>query len=149
MSPRHLKVANWVMLGVLVLAGWLWQGGEFALGVLMGGLVVVINFHLLHHTLKGTLERVGKDAEDYQGRARAWFAARQILRFFALLAIIYLLVTRGWVNILGLVVGLSTVVLTLILAAIQEVIKLKNKNKEANPSHGTSDPVSRRNSGII
>ncbi len=142
MSPRHLKVANWVMLGVLVLVGWLWQGGGFALGVLVGGLVVVINFHLLHHALKGTLERAGREAEDSKGRARAWFAARQMLRFFALLAVIYLLVTRGWVNIIGLVVGLSTVVLTLILAAIQEMIKLKNKNKEANPSHGTSDPVS-------
>ena len=53
---------------------------------------------------------------------------------------IYLLVSQGWVNIIGLVVGLSTVVLTLILAAIVEVIKLKNK--EANPSHGTSDSVS-------
>ena len=49
-----------------------------------------------------------------------------MLRFFALLVIIFLLVGYGWVNIFGLVVGLSTVVLTLMLAAIIEVIKLKN-----------------------
>ena len=63
-----------------------------------------------------------------------------MLRFLALVAIIYLLVSHGWVNIFGLLVGLSTVVLTLILAGINELIKLKNK--EANPSHGTSHSLS-------
>ena len=141
MSPRQLKIANWLVLAGLILAGYLWLGREFALGILVGGLVVVINFHLLHQALRGTLERaLAAGPEETKGRAKAFFAARQLLRFFALLAIIFLLVSRGWVNIFGLLVGLSTVVLTLILAAIGEVIKLKNK--EANPSHGTSDSVS-------
>ncbi len=136
MSPRHLKIANLVVLALLVAAGFLWQGAQFALGVLVGGLVAVINFHLLHRTLKGTLERVGVNPEEIKGQAKAFFAARQMLRFAALVAIIYLLVSHGWVNIFGLVVGLSTVVITLILAGINELRKLKNK--EANPSHGTS-----------
>jgi diacylglycerol kinase len=140
LSPRHLKIANWVVLAVLVLVGWLWRGSDFALGVLVGGLVVVVNFHLLHQALRGTLEQAGADAEEARARAKAFFAARQLLRFFGLLAIIYLLVRHGWVNIFGLLLGLSTVVLTLILAAIREVIKLKSK--EANPSHGTSHSVS-------
>ena len=73
-------------------------------------------------------------------QAKACFAARQLLRFFVLLAIIFLLVGQGWVNIFGLLVGLSTVVLTLMLAALHETIKLKNK--EANPSHGTPHSIS-------
>ena len=59
-SPRHLKIANWSVLAVLVLGGFLWLGREFALGVLVGGLVVVINFHLLHQALQGTLGRIGQ-----------------------------------------------------------------------------------------
>lgn len=140
MSPRHLKIANWVVLAVLVVAGFLWQGQEFALGILLGGLVAVVNFHLLHRTLKSTLERVGVNPEEAKGQAKAFFAARQLLRFTALVAIVYLLVRDGWVNIFGLLVGLSTVVLTLILAGINELLKLKNK--EANPSHGTSHSLS-------
>ncbi len=141
LTPRHLKIANWLVLGGLVVAGFIWGGREFALGILVGGLVAVINFHLLHQALKGMLARAAAPSpEEATGRAKAYFAARQLLRFFALLAVIFLLVSQGWVNIIGLVVGLSTVVLTLILAAIVEVIKLKNK--EANPSHGTSDSVS-------
>jgi hypothetical protein len=139
-SPRHLKAANWLILAVLVIIGYFWQGGEFALGVLAGGLVAVINFHLLHQALRGLFERAQALPESAAGQAKAFFAVRQILRFFALLEIIYLLVSSGWVNIFGLVLGLSTVVLTLILAAINEIIKLKKK--EANPSHGTSHLVS-------
>jgi diacylglycerol kinase len=140
MSPRHLKIANWSVLAVLVLAGFFWRGREFALGILVGGLVVVVNFHLLHHALRGTLEQLAHNPREGSSQAKAFFAGRQLLRFFALLAIIYLLVRHGWVNIFGLLVGLSTVVLTLMLAAINEVIKLKNK--EANPSHGTSHSIS-------
>ena len=140
LTPRHLKLANWLVLAMLVLGTLLWQGQEFALGVLVGGLVVVLNFHWLHHTLRGTLEQAPTLPEEGRSRARAFFAARQLVRFFALLAITYLLVSRGWVNVFGLLLGLSTVVLTLILAAILEVIKLKKK--EANLSHGTSHPVS-------
>ena len=127
LTPRRLKLANWLVLAVLVVGGFIWRGKEFALGILVGGLVAVVNFHLLHQALKGTLERAAAlSPEEAKGQAKAFFAARQLLRFFALLVIIFLLVSQGWMNIFGLVVGLSTVVLTLILAAIIEVIKLKN-----------------------
>ncbi len=125
LTPRRLKIANCLVLAGLVVAGFIWRGREFALGILVGGLVAVINFHLLHQALKGMLERAAAlNPEEAKGRAKAFFAARQMLRFFALLAVMFLLVSQGWVNIIGLVVGLSTVVLTLILAAIIEVIKL-------------------------
>ncbi len=126
LTPRGLKIANWLVLAVLTVGGFIWQGKEFALGILVGGLVVVINFHLLHQALKGMLERaVAGSPEEVKGRAKAFFAARQLLRFFVLLLVIYLLVGQGWVDIFGLVVGLSTVVVTLMLAAVVEVIKLK------------------------
>lgn len=139
LSPRHLKIANWVVLAILVAGGYLLKGREFALGVLAGGVLVVVNFHLLHRFLKGTLEKAQIDPES-KAKAQAFFAAKQLLRFFGLLAIVYLLVRHGWVDVIGLVVGLSTVVLTLTLLGINEIIKLKNK--EANPSHGTSHPLS-------
>jgi diacylglycerol kinase len=142
LNPRHLKIANWAVLTVLVLIGFFWRGWEFALGVLAGGLVVVINFHLLHQALKGTLEQLAQKPQEGAGRARAFFAARQFLRFFGLLAIIFILVGQEWVDIFGFITGLSTVVITLMLAAINETIKLKNKNKEANPSHGTPHSIS-------
>jgi hypothetical protein len=140
LSPRTLKLANWTILALLVALGYLWQGQQFGLGVLVGGLVVVINFHWLHHNLKGLLEASPRSPEGDRGPAKAFFAGRQILRFFAVLAVLFLSLRQEWVNIFGLVVGLSTTVLTLMLVAVIEVIKLKKK--EANPSHGTPYSVS-------
>ncbi len=140
MSPRHLKITNWVVLAALVVAGLLWQGRQFALGVLLGGLVVIVNFHLLHRALQGTLEQAKALPRGAASKAQAFFAARQMLRFFALVVIIYLLVGRGWVDVFGLLVGLSTVVVTLILAAVNEIFKLRNK--EANRAHGTPHSIS-------
>uniref|UniRef100_A0A7V4LCI0 ATP synthase subunit I n=1 Tax=Desulfobacca acetoxidans TaxID=60893 RepID=A0A7V4LCI0_9BACT len=140
LTARLLKWANWVILALLATLAYLWRGPQVALGVVVGGLVVVVNFHWLHRNLRDLLEKAPQLPEKGQGRAKAWFAAKQLLRFVVVLAVIYVLIRYGWVNLLGLVVGLSTVVLTLILAGLVEVIKLKKK--EANPSHGTSHSVS-------
>jgi len=140
LTPRTLKLANWTILALLVVLGYLWQGRPFALGVLVGGLLVVLNFHWLHRNLKGVLEVAPRLPEGQRGQAKAFFAARQILRFFVVLVVLLVLLSQDWVNVFGLVVGLSTTVLTLMMVAIIEVIKLKKK--EANPSHGTSHPVS-------
>jgi len=140
LNPRTLKRANWTILAVLVALGYLWLGRQFGLGVLVGGLVVVINFHWLHHNLKGLLEASPRSAEGDRGPAKAFFAGRQILRFFVVLAVLFLSLRQEWVNVFGLLVGLSTTVLTLMLVAVIEVIKLKKK--EANPTHGTPYSVS-------
>ena len=139
LSPRRLKIANWVVLAVLTAAGYLLGGREFALGVLVGGLLVVVNFHLLHRFLKGTLEKAQIEPES-KGRTQAFLAAKQFLRFTGMTVVVFLLISYGWVNVLGLVVGLSTVALTLILLGLNEAMKIKNK--EADPSHGTSHPLS-------
>ena len=140
LNPRTLKLANWLILALLVALGSLWQGPRFGLGVLVGGLLVVLNFHWLHHNLKGLLEGAAGVPEGQRGHVKAFFAARQFLRFGVALAVLFLLLSQEWVNIFGLVVGLSTTVLTLMGIAVIEVIKLKKK--EANPSHGTSHSVS-------
>jgi hypothetical protein len=140
LSPRTLKLANWIALAVLVTVGFLWQGPKFALGVLMGGLLVVINFHWLHRNLKGLLGVTPELPEGQRGQAKAFFAARQLLRFFVTLLVLYMLLRQNWVDVIGLVVGLSTIVLTLMVVAVIEVIKLMKK--EANPSHGTPHSIS-------
>ncbi len=140
LSPRTLKLANWIALALLMALGYLWQGPKFGLGVLMGGLLVVVNFHWLHHNLKNLLEAPSQLPEGQRGPSKAFFAARQMLRFFVTLVVLYLLLRQDWVNVFGLVVGLSTTVLTLMAIAVIEVIKLKKK--EANPSHGTPHSIS-------
>ena len=140
LSPKSLKLANWTVLALLVALGCLWQGPQFGLGVLVGGLVVVVNFHWLHRNLKGLLEASAGGSADQRSSAKAFFAGRQILRYFLVLALLFVVLSQAWVNVFGLVVGLSTTVLTLMFVAAVEVIKLKKK--EVDSSHGTPYSVS-------
>jgi ATP synthase I chain len=127
LNPKIMKTASWIVLSVLTVAGWLWLGREFAGGILAGGLVAVLNFHLMAYILDSTLNRQWASREHWQivGRQAAVFMAlKYIARFTVLAIIIFFLVKTGWVNIFGLLVGLSTVMLTLIVLAIIESRKI-------------------------
>lgn len=140
LSPRTLKLTNWVILAALALLSRLLVGADFAVGVLAGGLLSVLNFHALHRALQGLAARARAGPPEEGGRAKLYFAGRQALRYVGVLALLFYLVGSGRVHVIGFILGLSTVVLTLMLAAITETVKLKRK--EAHPSHGTPHSVS-------
>lgn len=122
-----MKITSWIVLAVLTLSGWLWLGADFALGVLVGGLLAVLNFHAMAHVLTSTLSRQWADKEEWQtaGRQAVLFMTlKYVLRFTVLAAITFFLVKNEWVNIFGLVAGLSTVVLTLLVLGILESRKI-------------------------
>lgn len=127
LNPRTMKITSWIVLAVLTLAGWLWLGRDLALGILVGGLLAVLNFHAMAHILSSTLNRQWTDNEEWQtaGRQAVFFMTlKYVLRFTVLAVITFFLVKNGWVNIFGLVVGLSTVVLTLLVLGILESRKI-------------------------
>ncbi len=127
LTPRTMKITSWIVLAILTLAGWLWLDSEFALGILVGGLLAVLNFHAMAHVLSSTLSRQWADQEEWQTTGRqavSFMTLKYILRFTSLAVIIFFLVKNGWVNIFGLVVGLSTVVLTLLILGALESRKL-------------------------
>jgi hypothetical protein len=127
LNPRTMKITCWIVLAVLIVLGWLGFGPEFAGGILAGGLLAVLNFHVMAYILNSTLNRPWTGQEEWQTAGRQavpFMALKYILRFTILAAIIFLLVTTGWVNIFGLLVGLSTVMLTLIVLGILESRKI-------------------------
>jgi hypothetical protein len=122
-----MKTTSWIVLAVLTLSGWLWRGHEFAIGILVGGLLAVLNFHFMAYILNSTLNRRWGSQEEWQTAGRqavSFMTLKYVLRFTALAVIIFLLVQTGWVDIFGLVVGLSTVVLTLMVLGILESRKI-------------------------
>ncbi len=109
--------ANWVLLAGATAAAALLAPLDFALGVLSGGLIVTINFHLLARTLQRALK------PPHLASHHA-VLAKYYLRFIASGFVIFLLIAGGVVNPLGLVIGLSVVVMSIILATIREVKKI-------------------------
>ena len=109
--------ANWVILAGATAAGMIFTSFDFALGILCGGLIVTINFYLLARTLRRALTPPHVASHNV-------VIAKYYLRFLVSGFIIFLLIAGGVVHPVGLVIGLSVVVLSIILATIREVIKI-------------------------
>ena len=109
--------ANWILFAVASIAGFAMFSRGVAFGILFGGLLVTINFHLLAKTLRKALTPPHLASHNV-------VLAKYYLRFMISGFIIFLLIAGHIVHPVGLVVGLSIVVFSIILATICEVKKL-------------------------
>lgn len=90
---------------------------DFASGIVFGGLIVTINFHLLNRTLKKAFKPSRLTSHNV-------VLAKYYVRFFISGFIIFILISGHYVDPLGLFIGLSVVVVSIILATMCELTKL-------------------------
>ncbi len=108
---------NWVLFVLTSLVGILLASRSFAFGIICGGLIVTVNFHLLHRTLKNAL-RPPHLASHHA------VLAKYYIRFTVSAVVLFLLISNHMVNPLGLFVGLSVVVASIMLATARELKRL-------------------------
>lgn len=117
---RELKMINWLILLILSSGSYFLMRPRFTTGVILGGIIVIANFNLLQYTIYGAFSPGGALA-----RAKAGIVAKFYLRLLALGLIIYLLIVHGGIDPVGLGVGLSTVVFSIIVLGIHMALKTK------------------------
>lgn len=108
---------NWALLLLASVVSNLVASQEITLGVVAGGLIVTINFHLLHRTLKRSLTPPHLASQNS-------VLVKYYIRFIISGVIIFFLIFGGIVDPRGLFIGLSVVVASITLATIFEVKKL-------------------------
>jgi len=121
---HEIKMLNWLILLALSVASYFLMSPAWTLGVILGGFVIIVNFSMLQHTVRQAFSRDGNMI-----RGKAAIIAKYYLRLVGLGIVIYLLITRGWVDPVGLAVGLSTVVLSIVVMGIH--MALKTRTREA------------------
>jgi hypothetical protein len=99
------------------IGGFILYSPPFARGVLFGGLIVTVNFHLVHRTLKKALTPPHLSSHNV-------VIAKYYLRFVVSGVIIFILIAKHYVNPAGLFIGLSVVVVSIMLATLLELKKL-------------------------
>jgi hypothetical protein len=114
---KFISWSNWVLLISSSITGLILFQPDFAKGIIFGGLIVTINFHLLYRTLRKAF------TSPYLSSHNA-ILAKYYLRFIVSGFIIFVLIAGHYVNPLGLFIGLSVVVASIILATLCEVKKL-------------------------
>jgi hypothetical protein len=109
--------SNWILFVAASLAGLILAPPAFARGIFFGGLLVTLNFHLLAKTLRKALTPP-------QLASPNAVLAKYYIRFIASGFIIFILIAGRLVNPVGLVLGLSVVVASIILATLREAKNL-------------------------
>lgn len=107
---------NWIILLILIVASLLFKDQQVTLGVASGGLIAVCGFQWLHSSLVKALSNAGEPAIKK-------FQLSYFLRLAALAIMLMLLIALAKVNTIGLVVGLSVVVINIILTTVKRAIK--------------------------
>lgn len=108
--------SNWFIFVVGTLLALVNLPLDFALGILTGGLIVTLNFHLLARTLRQSF---------VPGRlsSRNVILTKYYIRFAISGFLIFILISRHVVDPLGLLLGLSVVVVSITLATMCELTK--------------------------
>ena len=109
--------SNWALFLAASIVGFVLLPADFAKGVLFGGLLVTVNFHLLAGTLRKALTPPHLSSHNL-------IIAKYFLRFIGSGFIIFVLIAGNYVNPVGLVIGLSVVVFSIMLATLCEITKL-------------------------
>ena len=119
---KFIVRSNWFLFIVGSILAFINTDFKFALGILLGGLIVTINFHLLKRSLKTILDplRAGWDKRDILRKVLTKYYIRFVLSGMA----IFLLILGHIVDPLGLIAGLSVVVASIMAATMLELTRL-------------------------
>lgn len=99
------------------LLGLILTSPAFARGIIFGGLIVTVNFHLLARTLKKAFTPPHLVSHHV-------ILAKYYVRFIISGILIFVLISMHIVNPLGLFIGLSVVVASMMLATLIEIKRL-------------------------
>ena len=114
---KFITITNWILFSIVSIVGFLITTPNFAKGIIFGGLIVTINFHMLSRTLKKAFRPPHLASHNV-------ILAKYYLRFIVSGFIIFVLISKNYVDPIGLFIGLSVVVASIMLATICEVKKL-------------------------
>ncbi len=133
--------SNWYLFVLATLLGFINTPFKFALGILCGGILVTLNFHLLRHTLNKAFDpekrRINVDSEKVRNNPenmqRHGYEGHSILnvvlikyyiRFAISGIVIFALISKNIVEPIGLIFGLSVVVASIVAATVLELTRL-------------------------
>lgn len=111
---NFITYANWLLLLLATAVGFLAFAREVGAGIVAGGALVTVNFHMLAKTLK-------KAFRPPHIASIKSVLIKYYLRFAITGVIIFILMVTRSVDPFGLIAGLSVVVASMMLAAVNEV----------------------------
>ena len=115
-SIKNVEKLNWFMAIAMSVAGAICFNLEVAKAIFIGGLITNISFFFMKRDLVKAMQGV-------LGSVKKTFLLKYYARLMALAFVLYLLIKYGQLAAGGLILGLSSVVLSICFTAINELRK--------------------------
>ncbi|MCX5852654.1 MAG: ATP synthase subunit I [Deltaproteobacteria bacterium] len=122
---KKIEVGNWLVLAAAVIISSLFLPYEYVLGVIAGGLVSIANFYWLARDLKVAFER-------FAHKARPFIVMKFYARLLVTGVVLYFVISRLHVSVIGLVIGLSLVMLNIVITIIAMNVKNPLRRSDKN-----------------
>lgn len=119
----YVQRFNWVLLPLLTAAAWYLFSWKIAQSVLIGGLLANASFFMLRQDIArfmANFSQAGMNWKAVKQLEKVKFFLKFYGRLIVLAVILYFLITRVSVDVIGLVVGLSTVMLSVIVVVLSK-----------------------------
>jgi len=114
---RFVTRSNWILFALATVLGIIAFPANYARGIFCGGLLVTINFHLLARTLKKAFTPPHLTSHNV-------VLIKYYIRFLISGIIIFFLIKSKFVHPIGLIIGLSVVVASIMAATACEIKNL-------------------------
>ncbi len=113
---RKIELRNVVILGGMLLVSLLTMPARFTLGILIGGIISIVNLYWLGRDLRVIFSNLS-------GKAKSAMMIRYYIRMAVTALTLFFVITELPVDIIGLLAGLSLVVINIVITAILEFQK--------------------------
>ena len=116
--PQKIEIAGWLLLALLIALSLPFDSFRLTLGIILGGAISVINFHLLS---KNLMSFVPQD----MNHIRAAVIPRYFIRLAATALALYFIISRDIADVIGLVIGLSVIVMDIFITTVLTLFNKK------------------------
>lgn len=123
MLLRYISLFNLFMLVIFVGGSWYIYDWAMAQSVLAGGILASGSFYLLKKDIEKLIGRVssaGREVKAVKTAEKVRFFVKFYARIIVLGLLLFVLVTKVNINMIGLAVGLSTIMLSVIIVFLSK-----------------------------
>lgn len=117
----YVQRFNWVLLAVLIVGAWYMFSRTMAQSVLIGGLLASVSFFMLRRDIDlfmTNFSQAGMNWRAVKKLEKVKFFLKFYGRLTVLAVVLYLLITRISIDVIGLVIGLSTIMLSVVIVVL-------------------------------
>lgn len=115
---RRIEIYNWITLAVFFIPSLILSPVKFSLGVLLGGFISILNFYWMARGLRGLFNNPA-------GNVKGPVMVKYYIRLALTAVVLYFLIANHTVNVIGLLIGLSIVVINILITLIIALAKKK------------------------